>query len=109
MLKLKQKKYNDVIKKAGKFGWSKCSTLRNLIIKKNSKGIKGFCVNVTKVTEWNFLENDVVKDAKCLTIVNWRGIRSTSRAHFTEKTTRSESKGRCICNQTIRAYFKRSE
>ncbi|CAB4027883.1 Hypothetical predicted protein [Paramuricea clavata] len=83
MLQLNEKQYDDINKKAGKVGWTECPILRNYI-KENSK-TKFFCVNVSKFTEWDKLENKVIKGAKCLTLSNWRGIGRSFRTHFSSK------------------------
>jgi hypothetical protein len=83
MLQLNEKQYDDISKKAGKVGWTEYPILGNYI-KENSK-TKFFCVNVSKFTEWDKLENKVIKGAKCLTLSNWRGIGSSFRTHFSRK------------------------
>ena len=47
---------------------------------------KKFCINPTIVTDWNILEKDIVRDAKCLNILLWRGISGGKyRSYFTER------------------------
>ena len=47
---------------------------------------KQFCINPTIVTDWKALEKDIVRDAKCLNILLWRGIGGGKyRSCFTER------------------------
>ena len=47
---------------------------------------KQFCINPTIVTDWKALEKDIVRDAKCLNNVLWRGIGGGKyRSYFTER------------------------
>ncbi|CAB3985025.1 Hypothetical predicted protein [Paramuricea clavata] len=90
MLQLNKKQYDNISKKAGKDGWTKCPTLRKYI-KENLK-TKCFCVNVSNFTEWDRLENEVIKGAKCLTLSNWRGIGRSFRTRFSKKHLKFHAK-----------------
>jgi hypothetical protein len=89
-LQLNKKQYDDISKKARKNGWTECPTLGNYIKEKSKT--KYFCVNVSKFTEWDRLENKVIKGAKCLTLSNWRGIGSSFRTRFSEKHLKFHAK-----------------
>ena len=84
VLHFNTKQYDDISKLARKVGWTECPTLRRYI-KASSPNTKFFCVNVYKVTEWSALENEVIKGAKCVTLLNWRGIGKSYRTQFTSK------------------------
>ena len=82
VFKLDHKTYSNMSLEAIRKGWAKCSFLRKLT--KQSSTSKMFCVNTTVVTDWKVFERDVIKSAKCLSIVLWRGVGATYRARFNE-------------------------
>ncbi|XP_028402728.1 uncharacterized protein LOC114525545 [Dendronephthya gigantea] len=68
---IKDNDFNSILQKSTKKGWTEC-TLIDKTMRKTAG--KQFCVNSAVITDWRVLERDIVKDAKCLNIVQWRGI-----------------------------------
>ena len=65
-------------------GWTECPFLDARM--GIAPGTKQFCINPTIVTDWKVLEKDIVRDAKCLNILLWRGIDGGKyRTYFTER------------------------
>ena len=89
-LHLSDKEYGEISSRASKSGWTECPALGNFI--KESSNSKQFCVEPSRVTEWETLENDVIKGAKCLTIATWRGIGSGYRTYFSERKFKIKSR-----------------
>ena len=89
-LKLNDKEYNEISKKATKNGWTECKALSNFI--QESSKSKQYCVDPSKYTKWEKLEKDVIKGAKCLTISLWRGIGGGYRTHFSENEFKIKSR-----------------
>ena len=81
--KLDDETYANVTREAKKYGWTRCSFIRKLT--KQNPDSKMFCVDTTVITDWKVFERDVIKSAKCLSVVLWRGIGDTYRARFREK------------------------
>ena len=68
--RLKKDFYKAIVKNTTKNGWTKCEFLDKAM--KRTSG-KQFCVNSDIITDWKVLENDIVKNEKCLNIFVWRG------------------------------------
>lgn len=81
--RLSEQQYDQISNDARRKGWVECSFIGQFI--KEGRSSKYFCVDPTVLTEWSVLERDVVRGAKCLTIVVWRGIGNNYRSHFKEK------------------------
>ena len=81
--RLKEDFYKVIIKNTTKNGWTKCEFLDKAM--KQTSG-KQFCVNGDIIRDWKVLENDIVKNEKCLNIFVWRGTDGVNyRARFREE------------------------
>ena len=82
--KISDEFYDTVFEKIKLKGWTECPFLDARMGIAPSP--KQFCINPTIVTDWKVLEKDIVRDAKCLNILLWRGIGGGKyRSYFTER------------------------
>ena len=70
--KISNEFYDAVFEKTKLKGWTECPFLDARM--GIAPSTKQFCINLTIVTDWKVLEKDIVRDAKCLNILLWRGI-----------------------------------
>ena len=81
--RLKEDFYKAIFINTTKNGWTKCEFLDKAM--KRTSG-KQFCVNGDIIRDWKVLEEDIVKNEKCLNIFLWRGTDGLNyRARFREK------------------------
>ena len=70
-------------------GWTECGFIDRAM--KRTSG-RQLCVNLDIIKDWQVLENDVIENAKCLNIYQWRGIDGvTYRLKFNEKKMKYSS------------------
>lgn len=74
---------------AGRTGWTSCPFIQRLT--KQNPNSKMYCVNTSIITDWSVFETDVIRSAKCLSIVVWRGIGDSFRSRFKETGFRLRS------------------
>ena len=99
--KISDEFYDTVFEKTKLKGWTECSFLDARM--EIAASTKQFCINPTIVTDWKALEKDIIRDAKCLNILLWRGIGSGKyRSYFTERDLK-------ISHNAIQYAFKPSK
>lgn len=81
--RLSKKQYNNISQNAKAKGWTDCSFIGEFV--KMGSDSKFICVDPFVITEWTRLESEVVRGAKCLTILIWRGIGGSFRTYFSAK------------------------
>ena len=106
--RLKEDFYKAIVKNTTKNGWTKCEFLDKAM--KRTSG-KQFCVNSDIITDWKVLENDIIKNEKCLNLFVWRGNDGEDyRVKFSEQNYQFSSiqvtfalrLGQAVLNETER-------
>ena len=70
LVRMEKDYYNSVLQNTTRNGWTNCDFLDRTM--KRPPG-KQFCINADIIRDWKVLENDIVKNEKCLILLFWKG------------------------------------